>query len=56
VCIAIVDSAIAVQPAARTLADDNAALPTAATSRVWRVGSIIATGNGSTGDVMRRLA
>ena len=34
----------------------NAALPTAATSGVWRAGSIIATGNVRTGNVTRRLA
>ena len=34
----------------------NAALPTAATSGVWKAGSIIATGNVRTGSVTRRLA
>ena len=53
---AIVDSAIAVRLAARKFDASNAALPTVATSGVWRVGSIIAIGNGSTGNVTRRLA
>jgi hypothetical protein len=54
--IAIADRSIAVQPAALKPGAGNAALPTAVTSRVWRVDSTIATGNGSTGDVMGRLA
>ena len=53
---AIADSAIAVRLAARKFDASNAALPTVATSGVWRVGSIIAIGNGSTGNVTRRLA
>jgi len=53
---AIADSGIAVRLAARKLGAANAALPTAATSGVWRAGSIIATGNVRTGDVTRRLA
>ena len=53
---AIADSAIAVRLAARKLGAGNAALPMAATSGVWRAGSIIATGNVRTGGVTRRLA
>ena len=53
---AIADSAIAVRRAARKLGAGNAALPMAATSGVWRAGSIIATGNVRTGGVTRRLA
>jgi hypothetical protein len=53
---AIADSAIAVRRAARKFDASNAALPTVATSGVWRVGSITAIGNVSTGSVTRRLA
>jgi len=53
---AIADSAIAARLAARKVGAGNAALPTAATSVVWRAGSIIATGNVRTGGVTRRLA
>jgi hypothetical protein len=53
---AIADSAIAVRVAARKRGAGNAELPTAATSGVWRAGSIIATGNVRTGDVTPRLA
>jgi hypothetical protein len=53
---ATVDSAIAARLAAPKLGAGNAAQPIAATSRVWRVGSIIAIGNVPTGDVTRRLA
>jgi hypothetical protein len=53
---ATADSAIAVRLVARKLDAGNAALPTAATSGVWRAGSIIATGNVRTGNVTRRLA
>ena len=53
---AIADSAIAVRHAARKFDAANAAQLTAATSGVWRAGSIIATGNVRTGDVTRRLA
>ena len=35
---------------------NNAVLLTAATNGVWRADSIIATGNGRTGNVTRRLA
>jgi hypothetical protein len=49
-------SAIAVRLAAPKLVAGNAALLTAATSGVWRAGSIIATGNVPTGSVTRRLA
>jgi hypothetical protein len=49
-------SAIAARLAARNLDASNAALPTGATSVVWRAGSIIATANWRTGDVTRRLA
>jgi len=49
-------SAIAARLAARKLDASNAALPTGATSVVWRAGSIIATANWRTGDVTRRLA
>jgi hypothetical protein len=53
---AIADSAIAVRLAAAKPGAGSAALPTAATSGVSRVGSIIATGNVSTVGVTRRLA
>ena len=53
---AIADSAIAVRLAARKLDAGNAALPTTATSGVWRADSIIAIGNVPIGDVMRQLA
>jgi hypothetical protein len=53
---AIAASAIAVRCAAPKPDAGNAALPMAATSGVWRAGSIIATGNVRTGDVTRRLA
>jgi hypothetical protein len=49
-------SAIAARLAAPRLVAGNAALPTAATNRVWRAGSIIATGNAPTGSVTRRPA
>ena len=49
-------SAIAARLAAGKLDASNAALPTGATNGVWRAGSIIATGNGRTGNVTRRLA
>jgi len=49
-------SAIAARPAAPRLDAGNAALPTAATNRVWRAGSIIATGNVPTDSVTRRPA
>ena len=49
-------SAIAARLAAGKLDASNAALPTSATNGVWRAGSIIATGNGRTGNVTRRLA
>jgi hypothetical protein len=48
-------SAIAARLGAPMLGAGNAALPTAATSGVWRA-SIIATGNVRTGNVTRRLA
>ena len=53
---AIADSAIAVRLAARKLDAGNTAQLTAATSGVWRDGSITAIGNVRTGNVMRRLA
>lgn len=53
---AIAGSAIAVRIAAPKLGAGNGALPTAATSGVSRAGSIIATGNVRTGNVMRQLA
>jgi len=53
---AIAENAIAVRLAARKLDTGNAALPTAATSGVWRAGSIIATGNVRTGAGTHRLA
>ena len=53
---AIAGSAIAARLAARKRDASNAAPPTAATSGVWRAGSIIATVNARTGDVTRRLA
>jgi hypothetical protein len=53
---AIAGSAIAVRHAAPKFVAGNAALPTAATSGVWRADSIIATGNVRTGSVTRRLA
>jgi D-arabinose 5-phosphate isomerase GutQ len=49
-------SAIAARLAAWKLDASNVALPTGATNGVWRAGSIIATGNGRTGNVTRRLA
>ena len=52
----IADSAIAVRLAARKHGAGNAALPTTATSGVWRADSIIASGNVPIGDVMRQLA
>ena len=54
--IVIAGRAIAVRCAAPKPDVGNAARPMAATSGVWRVGSIIATGNVRTGDVTRRLA
>ena len=56
VLTAIADSAIAVRLAAPKLGVDSDALPTAATSRVWRAGSITAIGNVRTGNVTRRFA
>jgi hypothetical protein len=53
---ATVGSAIAARPAAPRLDAGNAVLPTAATSGVWKGGSIIATGNVPTGSVTRRPA
>lgn len=53
---AIADNAIAVRLAALKLGVGSDALPTAATSRVWRAGSITAIGNVRTGNVTRRLA
>ena len=53
---AIADRAIAARPAAPKLGAGNAALPTAATSGVSRVGSIIGIGNVPTGAGTRRLA
>jgi hypothetical protein len=53
---ATADSAIAARLAAQRLDANNTALPTAATSEVWRAGSITATGNVRTGNVTRRLA
>ena len=53
---AIAGTAIAVPLAARKPGVGNAALPTAATSGVWRAGSIIATGNVRTGAGTHRLA
>jgi hypothetical protein len=50
----IAASAIAARLAARKLGVSNAVLPTAATSVVWRAGSIIATGNVHTGNVTCR--
>jgi hypothetical protein len=53
---AIADSAIAVRLAAPKPGASNAALPTVATSVVWRAGSIIVTGNKRTGTGTRRFA
>jgi hypothetical protein len=53
---AIADSAIAVWLAEQKLDAGNAALPTAATSGVWRADSITAIGNVRTGNVTGRLA
>jgi hypothetical protein len=47
---------MAVRPAARKVDAGNTAPPTAATSGVWRAGSIIATANVRTGGVTRWLA
>ena len=52
----IADSAIAARCAAVQPGGDNTVLPTAATSGVWKAGSIIATGNVPTGNVTRRPA
>jgi len=52
----IADSAIAARCAAWKPGGDNTVLPTAATSGVWRAGSIIVTGNAPTDNVMRQLA
>jgi hypothetical protein len=52
---AIVDSAIAVRLAAAKTGANNAAPPTAATSRVWRADSIIGIGKVPTGAGTRRL-
>jgi len=52
----IADSAFEVRLAAPKLGVGSDALPTAATSRVWRAGSITAIGNVRTGNVTRRLA
>jgi hypothetical protein len=49
-------SAIAARVVAPKLAAGNAALPTVATNRVQKAGSIIATGNVPTGSVTRRLS
>jgi len=49
-------SAIAARLAARKADASNTAPPTAATSGVWRAGSIIATANVRTGGVTRWLA
>jgi hypothetical protein len=54
--IAIVDRSIAVRLAVTKLGAGNAALLTAATSGVWKGGSIIATGNEPTDSVTRRPA
>jgi hypothetical protein len=51
--IATADRSIAVRLAATKLGAGNAALPTAATSGVWKGGSIIATGNVPTDSVAR---
>jgi len=58
ICFAlqIADSAFEVRLAAPKLGVGSDALPTAATSRVWRAGSITAIGNVRTGNVTRRLA
>jgi hypothetical protein len=53
VSIVIAARAIAARRAAAKLGGDNTALPTAATSEVWRAGSIIATGNVPTGNDTR---
>jgi hypothetical protein len=53
---AIADSAIAVRLAAAKPGAGNTVLPTAATSGVRRVGSIIGTGNVSTVGVTRQPA
>jgi len=53
---AIAGRAIAARLAAPKLGAGSAALPTAGTKGVWRVGSIIGTGNARTGSVTRRLA
>ena len=53
---AIADSAIAARLAASKPGAGNAALPTVATSGARRVGSIIATGNVHTANVMRQRA
>lgn len=53
---AIAGSGIAVRLAAPKLGVGSDALPTAATSGVWRAGSITGIGNVRTGNVTRRLA
>jgi hypothetical protein len=53
---AIADSAIVARCAAAKPGGDNTVLPTAATSGVRRVGSIIGTGNVPTANVTRQLA
>ena len=53
---AIADSAIAVRLVAPRPGVGSDALPTAATSGVWRADSIIAIGNVPIGDVMHQLA
>ena len=50
------DSVIVARYAAAQPGDDNTVPPTAATSGVWRAGSIIATGNVPTATVTRQLA
>jgi hypothetical protein len=56
VSIVIAVRAIAARRAAAKPDGDNTVLPTAATSEVWRAGSIIATGNVPTGNGTRPLA
>jgi hypothetical protein len=53
---AIADNAIAARLAVMKLGAGNAVLPTAATSEVWRAGSIIKTGNVRTANVTRQTA
>jgi hypothetical protein len=49
-------SAIAARLAAPKFGASNAAMPTAATSGVWRADSIIGIGNAPTGGATHRLA